>query len=136
MRSEELLPLLAPHFYTYSSMDNVVAEKSKLFAIRIVRLHQYLHKEKHESILSKQLVRSGTSIGANIAEAECAISKKDFIAKMYIAYKECAETQYWLDLLSASEYLSQAEFESINNDCQELKRILSSITKTSKDFLD
>ena len=117
-------------------MDNVVAEKSKSFAIRIVRLYKYLLKEKHESILSKQLVRSGTSIGANIAEAECAISKKDFVAKMYIAYKECAETQYWLDLLSASEYLSLAEFESINNDCQELKRILSSITKTSKDLLD
>lgn len=140
MRSEELLPPLLlifyPNNYYFPFMDNIVAEKSKLFAIRIVKLYKYLLKEKHESILSKQLVRSGTSIGANIAEAEYGISKNDFIAKMYIALKECAETQYWLDLLCASHYLSQPEYDSISSDCAELKRLLSSITKTSKDSID
>lgn len=79
--------------------ENIIAEKSKQFAIRIVNLYKYLLKEKKEFILSKQLVRSGTSIGANVAEAICAISKKDFTAKMYIAYKECSESLYWIELL-------------------------------------
>ena len=76
-----------------------VALKSKHFAIRIIRLYQYLCQEKKEFVLSKQLLRSGTSIGANIAESSCAFSQKDFLAKMYIAFKECSETLYWLDLL-------------------------------------
>ena len=92
---------------------NIVAEKSKLFAIRIVNLYKYLLKEKKEYLLSKQLVRSGTSIGANIAEAICAISKKDFTAKMYIAYKECSESLYWIELLYATEYLDEREYLSI-----------------------
>lgn len=113
-------------------MDNIVVSKSKTFAVRIVNLYKYLLKEKHEAVLSKQIVRSGTSIGANIAEAECGISKNDFIAKMYIAFKECAETQYWLDLLYDCKYLNQSEYDSLAADCQELKRLLSSITKSSK----
>ena len=96
-------------------------------------MYKYLCGEKKEYVLSKQLLRSGTSIGANIAEANCAISKKDFLAKMYIAFKECSETAYWLELLYGAEYLSKTEFESINLDCIELQKILSSITKTTKD---
>jgi len=100
------------------------------FAKRIVKLYRYLVEEKKEYVLSKQLLRSGTSIGANITEAECGISRKDFLAKMYIAFKECAETQYWLELLESSEYLTEKEYQSINADCEELRKILSSITKS------
>lgn len=114
-------------------MENIVFEKSKKFALQIIRMYKYLCGEKKEYVLSKQLLRSGTSIGANIAEANCAISKKDFLAKMYIAFKECSETAYWLELLYGAEYLSKTEFESINLDCIELQKILSSITKTTKD---
>ncbi len=108
-------------------------KKSKKFSLRIIGLYKYLCDEKKEFVLSKQLLRSGTSIGANIAEANCAISKKDFLAKMYIAFKESSETAYWLELLYGAEYLSKTEFESINLDCIELQKILSSITKTTKD---
>ena len=116
--------------------DNIIAVKSKAFAIRIVNLYKYLLQTKKEFILSKQLVRSGTSIGANVAEAVCAISKKDFIAKMYIAYKECSESLYWLDLLHETDYLNDKEFESIWNECKELHRILSSITKSSEERIE
>ena len=104
--------------------------KSKKFAVRIVRLYQYLCNEKKEFVLSKQLLRSGTSIGANLAEAECAISRKDFLSKVYIALKECSETLYWLELLVETDYLSEQEFQSINADCEELKKMLSATTKT------
>ncbi len=104
--------------------------KSKRFAVRIVRLCKYLHDEKKEYIMSKQLVRSGTSIGANLAEAECGISRKDFLAKVYISLKECAETKYWLELLYETDYLNKEEFESIYYDCEEIKKMLSSTTKT------
>ena len=114
-------------------MKSIVFEKSKKFSLRIIGLYKYLCDEKKEYVLSKQLLRSGPSIGANIAEANCAISKKDFLAKMYIAFKECSETAYWLELLYGAEYLSKTEFESINLDCIELQKILSSITKTTKD---
>ena len=80
--------------------ENTARYKSKRFAVRIVRLYQYLCEEKREFVLSKQILRSGTSIGANLAEAECAISKKDFLSKIYIALKECSETLYWLELLT------------------------------------
>ncbi len=103
---------------------------SKQFAIRIVKLYNHLCTTKKEYVLSKQLLRSGTSIGANLAEAECAISKKDFIAKFYIAHKECAETLYWLELLHETEYLSKGEYESIVEDCIELRRMLTAATKT------
>ena len=104
--------------------------KSKLFAIRIVRLYQYLSNEKKEYTLSKQLLRSGTRIGANLAESDCAISRRDFLSKIYIALKECSETLYWLELLHETDYLQDAEFRSIYADCEELRKMLSSSTKT------
>ena len=109
---------------------NINKVKSKQFAIRIVRMYQYLTKEKHEFILSKQILRSGTSIGANIAEANCAISRKDFLSKMYIAFKECSETLYWLELLYETDYLTESMYQSMLSDCNELYRILSKSTKT------
>ena len=114
--------------------ENTAKYKSLIFAKRIIRLYKYLTDEKREFVLSKQLLRSGTSIGANITEAEYGISKKDFLAKMYIAFKECAETQYWLELL-ADEYLSQAEYQSIKHDCDELMKMLTAITKTTRSSL-
>ena len=107
-----------------------VKYKSKKFAVRIVRLYQYLSDEKHEYVLSKQILRSGTSIGANIAESECAISRRDFVAKLYIALKECMATLYWLDLLRDTEYITQEQYSSLEQDCQELRKMLSSATKT------
>lgn len=85
--------------------------------------------------MSNQVLRCGTSIGANITEAECAISKKDFLSKMYIAFKECVETQYWLEILFATDFLSQNEYDSIYSDCEELRKLLSSITKKTKETL-
>ena len=112
--------------------ESIVANKSRQFAVRIIRLGQYLQTEKKEFILSNQIIRSGTSIGANIVEALKAISQKEFLQKMYIAFKECNETMYWLDLLYATDYLTEQQFQSLNNDCAELQKILSSITKTTK----
>ena len=113
--------------------ENIVFDKSKKFALRIINAYKYLCDEKKEYILSKQLLRCGTSIGANIAEAECAISKKDFLAKMYIAFKECSETKYWLELLYLSDYFSKEEYDSLYSDSEELFKLLSSITKTMKE---
>ena len=110
--------------------ENTVACKSKRFAIRTVKLYKYLCEEKKEYVLSKQLLRSGTSIGANIAESECAISKKDFLAKLYIAFKEASETLYWLDLLFETEYLTELEYRSVRADCEEIRKMLSAATKT------
>lgn len=110
-----------------------VSQKSRQFAVRIVRLYQYLCGEKKEFVLSKQLLRSGTSIGANISESACAFSKKEFLAKMYIAFKECNETLYWLDLLHDTDYLSDAEYVSIYADCKQLHKMLASITKTTRE---
>ena len=100
-----------------------VQEKSRRFAVRIVRLYQYLTTEQKEYVLSKQLLRSGTSIGANIAESSCAISKKDFLSKMYVAFKECNETLYWLDLLHDTHYLTDKSYNSIYSDCRELHKL-------------
>ena len=113
-------------------MEQTVAQKSFLFAVRIVKLSKYLNTSKKEYVLSKQLLRSGTSIGANIAEAEQAQSRADFISKMNIALKEAVETNYWLRLLQASDYLSKTEFSSIYSDCKELEKMLTAIVKTSK----
>ena len=110
---------------------NVILIKSKTFAVRMIKLYQYHCTEKKEYVLSKQLLRSGTSIGANIVEAQSGSSKKDFLAKMHIAFKEAAETKYWLELLYESNYLTQREFISVYKDCDELYRLLSSITKTT-----
>ena len=111
------------------SRDSVTLDKSKNFAIRIVRLYQYLCTEKKEFVLSKQLLRSGTSIGANLAEAIYGISDKDFLSKMYISLKECAETKYWLDLLFKTDYLTEQQYQSINEDCTELIKLLTSSAK-------
>lgn len=116
-------------------MESIIRDKSKVFAIRIVRLYRYLSNEKKERILSKQLLRCGTSIGANIVEAQAAVSKKEFLAKMYISFKECCETEYWLELLHDTDYLSDDEFESINQDNITLKKMLSSITLTTSNNL-
>ncbi len=104
--------------------------KCKKFAIRIVRLYQFLTGEKKEYVLSNQILRSGTSIGANFAEALYGISSKDFLAKAYISLKECAETKYWLQLLYEGDYLTEREYSSIDYDCTELLRLLTAITKT------
>ena len=113
--------------------DNIIQIKSKAFAIRIIRLYRYLIETKKEYVLSKQLLRSGTSIGANICEALCGVSKKDFLSKMHISFKECVETQYWLDLLVETDYLSKSEYDSISSDCEELRKLLSSITKSTNE---
>lgn len=102
------------------------------FAVRIVNLYKYLKTEKSEYILSKQLLRSGTSIRANIHEAVNARSKADFVAKMYVALKEAGETEYWIKLLARTDYLTQVQANSILNDCVELIKILVSIIKTTK----
>jgi four helix bundle protein len=112
--------------------DNVLLDQSLHFAARIVKLYQYLSKEKHESIISKQIIRSGTSIGANANEAVYAVSKADFIAKLQISLKETAETEYWLRLLVLSDYPSDSEGTSLMEDCLEIKRILVSTLNTAK----
>lgn len=115
--------------------DSITLEKSKVFAVRIIKLYKYLREEKREYALSKQILRSGTSIGANLSEAIYGISEKDFLSKVYISLKECAETHYWLDLLMSTEYLTQQEYDSIKADCNELIKLLSSITKTMSEKL-
>jgi four helix bundle protein len=115
-----------------SVLKSQVYEKAYQFAIRIVNAHKYLSQEKKEFTLSKQLLRSGTSIGANIAEANGAISPAEFSAKMSIAYKECLETKYWLSLLKDTEYIEEKAFESIYSDADEIGKILFSIIKTTR----
>jgi four helix bundle protein len=112
--------------------ENIVQQKSFAFAIRIVNLYKFLITEKKEFILSKQLVRSGTSIGANIEESIGGQSNKDFIHKLSISYKEARETIYWLKLLKSTDYLSKQEAESLLNDAEEICRILGKIQITMK----
>ncbi len=104
--------------------DNIILTKSYNFAVRIVKMYQHLSSDKKEYILSKQVLRSGTSIGANIEEAIGGISKADFKAKMSIAYKEARETDYWLRLLKDTEYLNVEAFNSIRSDVSELLKLL------------
>lgn len=111
-------------------------QKSKDFAVRIVRMYKFLTEQHKEFVLSKQTLRSGTSIGANIAEAFVAQSEADFIAKLHIARKEASETAYWLDLLHDTEYLNDEVFVSINTDCEELLKLLTSSIKTMKSKLN
>lgn len=112
--------------------NNIVRNKSFDFAIRIVKLYQYLNNTKKEFILSKQLLRSGTSVAAMIREAEHAESKNDFIHKFAIAQKEANEVVYWLELLKATDYLNEKEFENIYNDAVSILKLITSIIKTSK----
>jgi four helix bundle protein len=110
--------------------ENIIQIKSYAFAVRIVKVYQYLCEQKKEYVLSKQLLRSGTSIGANIEEAIGGQSGKDFYAKLTIAYKEARETHYWVRLLTDTNYLSKEENESLLNDIEELLKIIGSIQKT------
>lgn len=112
--------------------DNLVVDKSYEFAICIVRLCQQLSATKREYVLSKQLLRSGTSIGANVEEALGGQSRADFVTKMSIAYKEARETDYWLRLLRDTDYLNQSEFESVHANAESLCRIIASILKSTK----
>lgn len=114
------------------AQDSILLEKSLKFSARIVKLHKYLIKERHESIISKQIIRSATSIGANANEAIYGISKAEFIAKLQISLKETAETEYWLRLLVLSEYITETEGKSLLDDCLEIKKILISTLNTTK----
>ena len=112
--------------------DNIVVSKSFAFSVSIVRMYQSLIADKKEFVLSKQLLRSGTSIGANIEEAVGGISKKEFTAKMSIAYKEARETSYWLRLLHATDYLTNEHYKVLRENCEEILKILFSIINTSR----
>ncbi|MBQ7901140.1 MAG: four helix bundle protein [Clostridia bacterium] len=108
---------------------NAIVDKSKSFALRIIKLYQYLCEHKKEYVLSKQILRSGTSIGANVKEAVRGQTKADFYAKLNISLKEASETEYWLELLHESGYIQNEHYTSMNDDCQELIKILVAITK-------
>ncbi len=112
--------------------DNVVQEKSYAFALRIINLHKFLKNNKNEYDLARQILRSGTSVGANVEEAIGAQSEKDFISKISIAYKEARETHYWIRLLRDSHYIDDRQADSLLSDCTELQRIIGSIQRTVK----
>ena len=112
--------------------DNVIREKSYDFALRVIKLYRHLVDEKKEYVLAKQVLRSGTSIGANVEEGVGAQSKRDFLSKLAISYKEARETHYWLRLLQDSGYLEKKLSKSLLSDCEELMKILGSIQKTLK----
>ncbi len=114
-------------------MENVVLQKSFSFAVRIVNACRYLNREHREFVMSRQLLKSGTSIGANTVEAQQAQSRADFIAKLSIALKESFETAYWIRLLAATEYLTERQASSLLSECIELQRLLTSIIKTSRE---
>ncbi len=114
------------------SQDSIAKTKSMAFASRIVKMYQYLTHTQQEYVMSKQVLRSGTSIGANIAEALYGSSRKDFVAKLEIARKEAAETAYWLELLHHCDYISSDIYQSIHNDCTELISILTATIKSTK----
>ena len=113
--------------------DNQILQKSKSFAVRIIRLSQHLTEEKKEKVLSRQVLRSGTSIGANVKEAVRGQSTADFLSKMQIALKEASETEYWLELLAETEYLSEKAADSVLRDCRELIRLITAIVRTTKE---
>ena len=112
--------------------ESILAKKSKTFAIRIINLYKYLCNEKREYVLSKQILKSGTSIGANIREAKYAQSRNDYISKFSISLKESNETLYWLELLGETEYITKLEWESLSNDCLEILKMLQSTIITLK----
>ena len=113
--------------------ENTIQDKSLSFAVRIVKLCRYIREEKHEYELASQLLRSGTSIGANVSESKNAQSRSDFINKLNIALKESDETSYWLTLLYKADILNEQQFESIHNDCSEIIKLLTTIIKTTKE---
>lgn len=114
-------------------MANVIQEKSRNFAIKIINCYKYLVEEQHEYIMSRQLLRCGTSIGANTRESKNAQSRNDFLSKLCIALKEADETDYWLDLLHATNYIDNELFDSLERDCTEIIKILTSIIKTLRE---
>lgn len=114
-------------------MQSPIQTKSRNFAIRIINCYNYLVSEKHEMVMSKQLLRCGTSIGANTRESKNAQSRMDFLSKLNIALKEADETEYWLDLLHETKYLDDNMYESINSDCVELVKMLTAIIKKLKE---
>ena len=116
--------------------ESIVRKKSYLFALRMIKAYKYLTQEQREFVLSKQVLRSGTSIGALVKEAEHAQSRADFVNKMNVALKEANETEYWLMLLKDSEYIEEKSYNSIHQDCSELIKLLASIVKTSKEIDD
>ncbi len=116
--------------------DKTVKSKSFAFALRIVKLFQFLTEIKREYVLSKQLLRSGTAIGALIREAEHGESKADFVHKMAIAQKEANETEYWIELLFQSNYIDEAQYQSVFKDCEEIRKMLASIILTTKKKLN
>ena|SRR5690554_282849 len=115
--------------------ENIIKLKSFAFAVRVVKLYKFLTTDRKEFVLSKQLLRSGTAVGALVREAEHAETKKDFIHKMAIAQKEINETIYWLELLKETEYLKKDQFESINQDAVEIIKLITSIIKSAKQSL-
>ncbi len=115
--------------------ENIILHKSKAFAIRIIKLFQFLQDNQKEYHLSKQLIRSGTSIGANVREAVRGFSKSDFLYKMNISLKEANETAYWLELLYETDYITEQAFTSIYHDCDELIKLLTAIVKTSRESI-
>ncbi|MEP7254765.1 MAG: four helix bundle protein [Ferruginibacter sp.] len=115
------------------SKDNIIVKKSYSFALAIIKLYKFLINDKKEYVLSKQMLRSRTSIGANIHEAAASESKKDFIHKLAIAVKEARETGYWLNLLKDGDYINEEQFKNLNGNCDEIVRILNSIILTTKE---
>jgi four helix bundle protein len=113
--------------------ESIIAGKAYIFALEIVKIYKVLVEQKKEYVLSKQLLRSGTSIGANINEAVAGQSKRDFVYKLHIALKEARETNYWLNLLKDSLYISLVEFDELSNNCNEIMKMLSSIIITTKE---
>ena len=116
----------------YLSKDNAIQIKSRNFAIRVINCYKYLVDECHEYVMSKQMLRCGTSIGANVRESINAQSRSDFLNKLNIALKEADETEYWLDLLYATDYLDEKQFQSLDVDCVELIKLLTAIIKSIK----
>ena len=112
--------------------ENIIMRKSFAFSVRIMNLQKYLSRKKGEYVVSRQICKSGTSIGANITEAQDAQSKADFLSKLNISLKETGETLYWLRLLHATDYLTEKEFEAVYVDCEEIKKILVASIKTLK----
>jgi len=112
--------------------ESIARIKSEAFAVRIVKLAKYIRDKKKEFSLAEQVLRSGTSIAANLAESECAISRNDFINKVYISIKECMETLFWLRLLKNAEIITEKQFDSIYPDCEELRKMLNATIRTFK----
>ena len=113
-------------------MNNAIQEKTRAFAIKIINCYKFLTEEQHEYVMSKQVLRCGTSIGANTRESKNAQSRNDFLSKLSIALKEADETEYWLDLLHATDYVDDDMYDSLATDCTEIIKILTAIIKTLK----